>query len=335
MTIAVAFKKPEQLQQVSVEEAYSAAAAAKRAEKATKKRANEQPDPEAEQKPTGELYEPAANIHLYHAEFQQLEELAGIQPGSVKAVITDPPWAGDWLLPKEQSQLDALGQLCKRVLADDGIAIFRYGSHYLHEFFPVMNQYLKYRWMMVELHDNTTMVVPLHGCFLPRHHPILIYSKTVTTLTGRICDVIEDGGKEKNLYMHQWSIGPVRYLVEKFTREGDLICDTCAGSGTVAQACHELHRRFAGCDINPVCKGLWQKRFNSVKERLYDDLYEDTARSLRSSNSARQSRKTELRGEGLALIAGWVGGKYNIARDLEETTNLPRMEGVLGNQMVV
>lgn len=47
----------------------------------------------------------------------------------------------------------------------------------------------------------------------------------------------------------------MRRLIEKFTKEGDLIIDPYCGSGSTLVACAKLGREFIGCDINPkYCK---------------------------------------------------------------------------------
>lgn len=43
----------------------------------------------------------------------------------------------------------------------------------------------------------------------------------------------------------------MRRLLEKFTKEGDLIIDPYCGSGSTLVACIKLGRKFVGCDINP------------------------------------------------------------------------------------
>jgi site-specific DNA-methyltransferase (adenine-specific) len=47
----------------------------------------------------------------------------------------------------------------------------------------------------------------------------------------------------------------MRRLIEKFTKEGDLIIDPYCGSGSTLVACAKLRREFIGCDINSeYCK---------------------------------------------------------------------------------
>lgn len=52
----------------------------------------------------------------------------------------------------------------------------------------------------------------------------------------------------------------MRRLIEKFTKEGDLIIDPYCGSGSTLVACAKLQREFIGCDINPEYCKIAQER---------------------------------------------------------------------------
>jgi DNA modification methylase len=41
----------------------------------------------------------------------------------------------------------------------------------------------------------------------------------------------------------------MRWIVDRFTDPDDLVLDPYMGSGPVAQACHELGRRYIGCEV--------------------------------------------------------------------------------------
>jgi site-specific DNA-methyltransferase (adenine-specific)/modification methylase len=53
-------------------------------------------------------------------------------------------------------------------------------------------------------------------------------------------------------YLHptQKPVALMRWVVEQFTSEGDLVLDPYMGSGPVAQACRELNRRYIGIEIS-------------------------------------------------------------------------------------
>jgi site-specific DNA-methyltransferase (adenine-specific) len=62
------------------------------------------------------------------------------------------------------------------------------------------------------------------------------------------------GGEARNGEPHyhptQKPVGLMRWILEMFTKPGDLILDPYMGSGPVAVACRETGRRYIGCEIN-------------------------------------------------------------------------------------
>lgn len=75
------------------------------------------------------------------------------------------------------------------------------------------------------------------------------------------------GGKNCVVYRHMWSgafretergftVHPtqkptalMRWIIDRWTKPGDLILDPYMGSGPIAQACHELGRRYIGIEL--------------------------------------------------------------------------------------
>lgn len=55
----------------------------------------------------------------------------------------------------------------------------------------------------------------------------------------------------------------IKYLVMTYTRENDLVLDSCMGSGTTGVACRELNRSFIGIEID-------EKYFKIAENRIYN-----------------------------------------------------------------
>ena len=51
-------------------------------------------------------------------------------------------------------------------------------------------------------------------------------------------------GKQKRIHPTQKPVDLYKYLIKTYTKENDLILDFCAGSGTLAIACHDLNRKY-------------------------------------------------------------------------------------------
>lgn len=53
----------------------------------------------------------------------------------------------------------------------------------------------------------------------------------------------------------------IEELIKTYTNEGDLVLDSCIGSGTTGLACKNLNRRFIGIEKD-------EKYFEIAKERI-------------------------------------------------------------------
>ena len=66
------------------------------------------------------------------------------------------------------------------------------------------------------------------------------------------------GNARKRLRPEQKPISLMKFLVNKFTKGGDLVVDTCAGTFSTLKACMEMdnHRRFIGTDMDENCAAM-------------------------------------------------------------------------------
>ena len=53
-------------------------------------------------------------------------------------------------------------------------------------------------------------------------------------------------------------------LIQKHSKEGDIVVDTFLGGGTTAIACKNLNRKFRGCEIN---KDYYDKIINIIEDK--------------------------------------------------------------------
>lgn len=53
-------------------------------------------------------------------------------------------------------------------------------------------------------------------------------------------------------------------LVRQSSHEGELVLDTFAGSGSTAEACLTLNRRFSGCDVSPRAVSAANERLKKL-----------------------------------------------------------------------
>ena len=59
----------------------------------------------------------------------------------------------------------------------------------------------------------------------------------------------------------------ISYLMERSTRQGDVVLDCFSGSGTTAVACHNLHRRFICIEKDPEYHAASVKRLEQVQRQ--------------------------------------------------------------------
>ena len=111
--------------------------------------------------------------------------------------------------------------------------------------------------------------------FIQHHDLCLVFSKGGFALEKPVVDLLPVASKEKDSAPLAAEPRPDGLSGAPFSRKGDLVCDPCLGSGTTAESCLALGRRFVGCDRDPACVEQWKQRFNRVNPRLYDELHDD------------------------------------------------------------
>ena len=54
----------------------------------------------------------------------------------------------------------------------------------------------------------------------------------------------------------------IERIIKASSNEGDLVADFYMGSGTTAEVCKDLNRKFIGCDLNPKAIEITKARLN-------------------------------------------------------------------------
>jgi DNA modification methylase len=85
--------------------------------------------------------------------------------------------------------------------------------------------------------------------------------------------------------LHDWQDHPtqkpvrlMRYLIERHTKEGDLVIDPFAGTGSTALACKQLKRRYLAIEKEPQYAQMAERRLAdrpAVPQAIATDM--DTA----------------------------------------------------------
>ena len=183
-------------------------------------------------------------VTIYHARCEDV--LPGVDPASVDLLLTDPPYGIDYRPVKDKWQ---------RIEGDekpfDPTPLLSYGrcvlwgaNYYVDRLPPsgwiVWSKAQDNRWVTASANHRSTAEmawtnvsdkVHLYNCFWMGSP---LYRKT------------ERGS---SLHPTQKPAELMRWIVEKWTEPGDLVLDPYMGSGPVAQACHELGRRYIGIEL--------------------------------------------------------------------------------------
>ena len=88
------------------------------------------------------------------------------------------------------------------------------------------------------------------------------YTQTHTNYPRSILDFPSTNGG-KILHPTQKPVELIEYLVKTFSNEGELVLDSCMGSGTTGVACARTNRRFAGFELD-------EDIYNCAKRRIED-----------------------------------------------------------------
>lgn len=75
--------------------------------------------------------------------------------------------------------------------------------------------------------------------------------------------------KEKRYHPTQKPVSIMAWILRKYSKENDLICDPFFGSCPVGIACKELNRRFIGIEINKEYYDIAQKRIANTQRSMF------------------------------------------------------------------
>ena len=89
--------------------------------------------------------------------------------------------------------------------------------------------------------------------------------------------IVPTNSKERTGYPTQKPLGLLRRIITASSRPGDLVVDWCGGSGTTAEAAHQLGRRFLLIDSSPEAVAVMRARLATVDDVRSAIASSDTA----------------------------------------------------------
>lgn len=133
-----------------------------------------------------------------------------------------------------------------------------FGGNYYTDYLPPSSC-----WLVLDKEngDNDFADCELAWCSL---------EKAVRIYRYRWAGMLQGNMKNKETRIHptQKPLPLIEWILNKYTKEGDLICDPFMGSGTTAIACHKLKRRYIGFELDKEYFDLASKRIDDVKAQI-------------------------------------------------------------------
>lgn len=186
--------------------------------------------------------------------------LPQLEENSVDLVITDPPY------PKEYFHcFTYLGDYCPRVMKVGSSLLTIVGHYQLEDVMSYLKGKLKYRWIINLSQFKYAHIRMLMGIEVT-WKPMLWYVKEKCRPYGFTVDGIEfNSPVNKKLHKWQQSLLWCEHYINILTKENEIVLDPFMGSGTTAEACEKINRKWIGIEIE-------QKYCDIIIRRLQNEL---------------------------------------------------------------
>jgi ParB-like chromosome segregation protein Spo0J len=189
---------------------------------------------DSEANTAGDLWE------MRHGDFRQV--LADIEPGTVDAIITDPPYP-DEFLPLWADLADLAAKLLR-----PGAPLIAWSGQY--RFPQVLNHLcgpLTYQWTIcLDLPGSNARFRTTN--FIQTWKPIIVCSAGKWGPHDWHRDRVVSPSKDQDLYEWQQNPDPAAELIARYVPEGGLVLDPFTGVGSFGAAALTSGRRFIGVE---------------------------------------------------------------------------------------
>ena len=241
------------------------------------------------------------DIELWQGDCLQL--MNNIPDKSVDMIFTDLPYGTTNCKWDSVIPLDELWVHYKRIIKDNGAILLFAQTPFDKVLGSSNLQMLKYEWiwektqatghlnskkMPMKAHENILVFYKKLPTYNPQmtegHTPVHSYKKSIelqnkTSVYGQATQEVSGGGStvryprsvltfasdKQTCCLHdtQKPLALCEYMIKTYTNEGDLVVDSCMGSGTCGVAAKKLGRKFIGIEKEP-------QYFEISKNRIQD-----------------------------------------------------------------
>jgi len=191
---------------------------------------------------------------LHHADFREVE----LASGSIDYIITDPPYAKEYLYLYGE-----LASLASRVLRPGGSLLVMTGQSYLPEILTSMIQHMDYHWTLAYLTPGGQSPQIWPRKVNAFWKPVVWFVKGEYT-GDWIGDVTHSAENDKRF--HEWgqSESGMADLIDRFSYPGDLILDPFMGGGTTGIVALRMGRKFIGIESDRDAFVSAQQRISAL-----------------------------------------------------------------------
>ncbi len=211
------------------------------------------------------------NMKLIHGDC--LEELKQLEDESVDMVLTDPPYGMSFVSnyrndkykaienDADLSWVDEMVYQCWRLAKNNTGHYFFCSFHHIDVFKQAIERRFKVKNVLVWEKNNTSMG-DLKGDFAPKVEFVIFAHKGRRLINGKRDPNIFGFSRTGNVnHPTEKPVDLCKYLMGKFSDEGETVLDPFMGSGTTGVACACLNRNFVGIEKD-------DKYFEIAKRRI-------------------------------------------------------------------
>jgi DNA modification methylase len=188
--------------------------------------------------------------------------LPQIKDGSVDVVFVDPPYDG-----KTVSELYRhISAVAGRILREGGSLAVMCGGAYLDKAIVELStdKRLRYNWTIAYLCKSNGSPL-IHSRKVATAVKYVLWFTKGTYEGGIVYDFVEappDDGTDKSFHTWGQSVGGVKEILRRLSKDGDVVCDPMCGGGSTVVASLELGgRKIIACDID-------EKAVKTTKQRV-------------------------------------------------------------------
>lgn len=233
-----------------------------------------------------------------------LEVMGLIKDKSVDMVLCDLPYGTTRCRWDSVIDLPKLWSQYLRIVKDNGAIVLTAQTPFDKVLGASNLEMLRYEWiwektqatghlnakkMPLKAHENILVFYKELPAYNPQktkgHLPVNSYTKYVKTqnnteLYGKMNREVRGGGatdryprsvllyssdkQKSHLHPTQKPLALMEYLINTYTKEGDVVLDNCAGSGTTGLAAKNLNRNYIMIEIDPLIYQKCTERLNEV-----------------------------------------------------------------------